>query len=345
MRVFQQILYREGVLISRSKRVVLSILMGFILANCVLAETAKQPQSLKKVTLMLDWTPNTNHTGLYVAKFKGYYEAVGLDVELLQSGKLSTSLMVGNQQVKFGISYQETLSLARAAGIPVVSLAAIIQQNTSGFYAKASSGIKTPKDFEGRTYGSWNSEIEQKTIATVMKNVGGDPNLVKQMGIGDLDFFKTEGMGIDFVWGYEAWTGIKAKLEGVETVYFPVRDYANALNNYTPIIITHVETIQKEPDLVRALIQATQKGYEYAIEHPTEAAEILLKAVPELDRTLILESQMYLSPRYQGDTKRWGWQDRAVFVRYNDWLLENGLIDAALDADLMFTNQFLQDAN
>ncbi len=345
MRLLHQILQTSRLLFSQPMRLLFSVMIGLVLGNSALAQTKNQSEPLKKATLMLDWTPNTNHTGLYVAKAKGYYQAAGVDMALLQSGKLSTPLMVGNQQVAFGISHQESLSMARAAGIPIVSLAAIIQKNTSGFYAKAKSGIKNPKDFEGRTYGSWNSPIEQKTIATVMKNVGGNPDLVKQVGIGDLDFFKTDGLGIDFVWGYEAWTGIKAKLDGIETVYFPVRDYATALDNYTPILITHTETIQKDPELVRAVTQATQKGYEYAIAHPTEAAEILLKAVPELDRALILESQAYLSPRYQGQQKTWGWQERPVFVRYNDWLLENGLIDAALDADLMFTNQFLQDAN
>ena len=250
MRLLCQTLQINRILSNQLIWLLLSVLIGLALGNSVFAETQLQTKHLKKTTLMLDSTPNANHVGLYVAKVKGYYQAAGVNVELLQSGKLSTSLMVGNQQVAFGISDQEELSMARAADIPIVSLAAII-----------------------------------------------------------------------------------------------IEEYVAALDNYTSILITHTETIQKEPELVRAVTIATQKGYEYAIAHPAEIAEILLKAAPKLDRALILESQAYLSPRYQGQQKIWGWQERSVFVRYNDWLLENGLIDVTLDADLMFTNQFLQDAN
>ena len=90
-------------------------------------------RDLQKVTFVLDWTPNTNHTGIYAAKAQGFFEEQGLDVEIIQPSEGTSDSIVASGSAQFGISYQESVTFARAEGIPLVSLAAVIQHNTSGF--------------------------------------------------------------------------------------------------------------------------------------------------------------------------------------------------------------------
>ena len=143
------------------------------LAACQSKEEPKKEEAakdqLEKVTMVLDWTPNTNHTGLYVAQAQGFFEEQGLDVDIIQPGDAGADQLVASGKADFGISYQEGITLARTQGVPIVSIAAIIQHNTSGFAAPKEKGIASPKDFEGKTYGGWGSPIEKAVIETIMK--------------------------------------------------------------------------------------------------------------------------------------------------------------------------------
>lgn len=97
------------------------------------ASSDKKQKSLQKVSVVLDWTPNTNHTGLYVAKEKGYFKQEGLDVNIVKPGETGADQLVASGKAEFGVGYQEGITQARIQGVPIVSIAAIIQHNTSGF--------------------------------------------------------------------------------------------------------------------------------------------------------------------------------------------------------------------
>lgn len=266
------------------------------------------PKELTKVKVALDWTPNTNHTGLYVAKDLGYYAEEGLDVEIVQPGAAGSDTMVTSGEAAFGISAQEGLTLARLQGVPLVSIAAIIQHNTSGFAAPVDRNIKSPKDFEGKTYGGWGSPAEEAAMKAIMDPVGGDVKKVKLISIGEADYFTAVKRDIDFAWIFYAWTGIEAELRGEPLDMLYLKDYAPQLDYYTPVLTTSEKQISENPDLVKAFLKATSKGYQYAIDHPEEAASTLSKAVPDLDAELVLASQKWLSPKYKDDAPRWGEQ-------------------------------------
>ncbi|OMP68848.1 ABC transporter substrate-binding protein, partial [Agrobacterium tumefaciens] len=146
---------------------------------------------------------------------------------------------------------------------------------------------------------------------------------------------------IDFAWIFYAWTGIEAELrdEPLDMIY--VKDYSDQLDYYTPVIVTNEKLIQEDPELVKAFMRATSKGYNHAIEQPEDAAALLSKAVPDLDAKLVLASQKWLSPRYQDDAPRWGEQKAEVWSGYADWMFERKLLEKELDADSAFTNDFL----
>lgn len=297
---------------------------------------------LEEVTVVLDWTPNTNHTGLYVAEHEGYFAEESLDVEILLPGEATPEQLVASGQADFGISYQENVTYARTQDVPIVSIAAIIQHNTSGFASLKEAGIEKPKDFEGKVYGGWGSPIEEAVMDTIMRIDGADIDQVEYVNIGNTDFFTAVERGdIDFAWIYYGWTGIEAELRDIALNMIYLNEYSDALDYYTPVIITSEKMIAEKEQTVRNFLKAVAKGYQFAIEKPDEAAEILSEAVPELDKDLVKKSQEWLAPRYQDDAPRWGEQKLEIWENFARWMEEHGLLEKTLDSEKAFTNEFL----
>ena len=319
---------------------VLMMLLLLPLAGCATKEESKKTAP-EKVTVLLDWFPNTNHTGLYVAIEKDYYKQAGLDVKLVQSTEGGTSQLVAAGKGDFGISYQEELTTARSENIPVVALACIIQHNTSGFAAPVSKNIKSPKDFEGKTYGGWGSPLESAMLKYLMDKDQVDFSKLKVVNVGSADFFTSIQSNVDFAWIYYGWTGIEAEQKKIPLDFIELKDQDPALDFYSPIIISSESMIAQKPELVEKFMHATSQGYQYAIKHPTEAGQILIKNVPEINKELVMASQAYLSPRYQNDAPRWGEMKPVVWKNFADFMVANGLIKQNIDPDKAFTNKFL----
>jgi len=305
------------------------------------AASPSAPASLGKVKVVLDWTPNTNHTGLYVAADQGYWKKRGLDVEIVLPPESGADQMVATGAADFGVGAQEGLTLARENGMPIVSLAAIIQHNTSGFASPEDKNIKAPKDFEGHSYGGWGSPAEEAVIGSMMQKQGADVKKVKFVNAGTADFFTAVQKDIDFEWIFYAWTGIEAEQRGIKLNMVYLSDFDKRLDYYTPVLTTSEKMIKDKPDVVRAFVEGASEGYQYAIDHPAEAADILIKANPDLNADLVKASQAWLSPKYKDDAPRWGEQKRDVWSGYAEFLKEHKLLTKDLDYDAMFTNEFL----
>jgi ABC-type nitrate/sulfonate/bicarbonate transport system substrate-binding protein len=328
------------------RKIGLILLLVVVVCVCC-ACVAKAPQGKKeaapltKVRVMLDWTPNTNHSGLYVAVAKGFYREEGLDVEILESGDLGPDQLVGAGQVDFGVSYQESVTNARAANIPLVSLAAVIQHNTSGFASLQKDNLVRPRDLEGKKYGGWGSPSEQAVLEAVVTKDGGNPKTIELIDVGSADFLSVIGKQVDFYWIFQGWDGIRAEQQNVPLNVIMLRDFEPILDYYTPVLMTNEKTIAEKPELVQRFMAATSKGYRYCIDKPEEAAEILLQAVPELDAELVKASQQWLSGQYQADAPSWGWQEQKVWERYANWMYEKKLLDKKIEVEKAFTNDFL----
>ena len=308
------------------------------------ASKSGEGDKLEKVTLVLDYTPNTTHTGIYLAKEKGYYKDQGIDLEIIQPSDSDSVTLVASDKAQFGVSYQEdvTYALTREKDpLPVKAIATIIQHNTSGFAAPVEKNIKTAKDFEGKTYGGWGSPSEEAIIKLAMEKQGADFNKLKRVDIGKDDYFTATKKNIDFAWIFDAWTGVEARLKNIKLDYIPIEDIDPALDYYTPILITNNKTIKENPELVKKFMAATSKGYEEAIKDPSGAADILSKAVPELDKNLVKTSQEYLAKLYKDDAQKWGQMKAEVWKNYAKFMQDNGLIKKALNVDEAFTNDFL----
>lgn len=325
---------------NRTVSIIIAFLLPLIMVGCN-SNHAESIDKEQKISVILDWFPNTNHTGLYVAQDQGFFAEEGIEAEILNPGETGAAQLIGAGKGDFGISYQEEVTTARSQGIPIVAIAAIIQHNTSGFASPVDRNIKTPADFENMTYGGWGSPAETAILKALMAKNQANFDKINLVNIGSADFFTSIERNIDFSFIYYGWTGIEAELKNVDLNFIKLRDEHDSLDFYTPVIITSEKMISENPDLVKNFVKAVSKGYSLAIDNPNEAARILLAKVPELDEELVTASQIYLAEEYQSDAPRWGEMKLEVWKKYSEFMYENGLIDKNIEVEKAFTNIFL----
>jgi ABC-type nitrate/sulfonate/bicarbonate transport system substrate-binding protein len=327
-------------MLKKQKLYVSCILLGIMLAAMILPGCGTNAD---EVVVLLDWVPNTNHTGLYVAVDKGYYEDEGLDVKIKQPSEGGSADLVAAGKGEFGFSHQEQMTYARTADVPlpVKAIAAIIQHNTSGFASPKAKNITGPKDFEGKRYGGWGSEMEEAVLKGFMDKVGADFSKVRMVNIGTADFFAATQKDVDFTWIYYGWDGAAAEVKNEPINFIKLQDLVPELDFYTPVIVASEELLNDNPDLVKRFLRATEKGYRYAIDNPEEAVESLIKNVPEIDRAIAVESQKFLANEYMKGTDTWGKMEKERWEQYANWMFENDLIERNLNAEEAFTNEFL----
>ena len=297
----------------------------------------------RRATLMLDWTPNTNHSGIYVAKQQGWYREAGIDLDIVEPSGTRASQVVGAGRAEFGITVAESLLPARQAGNPIVSIATIMPVNDSSLMAVDPS-IRRPRDLQGKKYGGFGGELERQLISALVRCDGGDPKTIDFVDVGNVDYIAgMDQKRFDFVWVFEGWDVVRAReVMGRPVSSIPFANYLQCIPNwYTPVFITNEQTAKADPALVRAFLAATSRGYQYAATQPKEAADLLLRAVPELDRKLVGASATSLAPKYIAAGKRWGEQDPAVWTNFEAYLRQTGLLKAPLDVKAAYSNAYL----
>ena len=319
----------------------LSLILIFSTFGCTNSDNTPET-----ITIVLDWTPNTNHTGIYVAKAKGYFEQAGLKVEIVQPAESSAEALVASGNAQFGVSFQDSLAPAFASStpLPITAVAAIIQHNTSGIISRANEGIDTPKGLEGKKYATWDMDVEKATIRDVMKADGGNFDLVELIPSTVTDEVSALKSGsVDAIWIFYGWAGVACDVAGLDTDYFEFADIDPVFDYYTPVIIGNNAWMNENPETAKAFLSALSKGYTYAVENPEESADILMDCVPELksNSKLIYESQKYLSKEYISDAKRWGEFDGKRWSDFYQWLNKNNLLENEINPSYGFTNEYL----
>ena len=322
----------------------LSLTMLFSLTAC--GQKQAQPEGKEKITFVLDWTPNTNHTGLYVALANGYFEREGLEVEVVQPPEGGAEVLVASGQAQFGVSFQDSLAPAFAgeSPMPVTAVAAVVQHNTSGIISRAGEGMDRPKGLEGHRYATWDMDIEKATIEQVMAADGGAFPKVELIPSTVTDEVSAlQSRSVDAIWVFYGWAGVACEVAGLETDYFAFADIDPAFDFYTPVIIGSDRWMAEHPEATRAFLKALSEGYEYAIQNPIPAADILMGIAPELaaNQALVYASQKYMSEQYQADAARWGEFDPERWGSYYRWLNERNLTEGEIDLTIGFTNDYL----
>ena len=310
----------------------------------VLAVSCGKSKNNQKIKIVLDWVPNTNHTGLYVAKDLGYFKEEGLDVEIVQPPEGSTTALIGAGGAECGISFQDTLakSFAKESPVPVTAVAAILQHNTSGIISLKEKGIDSPKKLEGKKYATWEDNIEQAILKKLVTDDKGDFSKVKLIPYTITDVVTGLKTDVDAVWVYYAWDGIATERAGLQTNFLKIRDYGEELDYYSPVIIANNDFLKKNPEIAKKVLKAIKKGYEYAMKNPEESAKILVKNSPELDINLVTASQKWISKEYQSDAKEWGIIDGNRWNRFYEWLYKNKAVEREIPKDFGYSNEYLK---
>ena len=327
---------------------VILVIGGFALYN----KSGNKAEKLTEITLCVDWTPNTNHTGFFVADKLGYYEEAGIKIQIVQPPENGAELMTASGQAQFGISFQDTLADLFSAENPpeITSVAAIIQHNTSGMISRKGEGATSPKGLEGMRYSTWDWPIEQATVKYVMEKDGGDYSkleLIPNVITNEAEALKNGDT--DAIWIYYAWSGVACEMAGLEFDWFAFTDIDEVFDYYTPVIVANNAFLEENPEIAKAFMQATKKGYEYAVKNPVHAAQILVEGdtTGSLDGSLdfVAASQQWISEKYIDDAEQWGVFDAERWNRYYSWVYDEGLIAKEIPENFGFTNDFIKGDN
>ena len=314
---------------------------------------AADASALRQLTVALDWTPNTNHTGLYVAKAKGWFEEAGLTVSLKSpsefegsySGDLSTDAAkdfptpcgkVAAGVADFAMNSPEGCvgwnSPPPGSTRPKLkAVAAMLQAQTSAIVTLKASGIDRPAKLDGKVYASYAARYEGRIVQKLLQADGGtgDYEEVPHPFLQVWDLLK-EGKA-DATWVFMGWEGVEAKLKGVELNTFYLQDFGIPYG-YAPVLMASPALIDEQPAVVQAFLGAAARGFEFAAAQPEEAAALLLAGAQaengvELDPALVQASQKELATAYLDPaTEKWGRMSEARWSEYLDWLSEAGLL-------------------
>lgn len=304
-----------------------------------------------KVSVVLDWTPNTNHTGIYVAQEKGYYQEAGIDLDILGFSKAGVEAVMSGGEAEFGFSGVNSLAAANASGIDLEMVINIQQTSSFGVATRADSGITRPRDLDGKVLASYGAGATAATTKQMIINDGGKGDF-DQIVVGAGSIEAVLEKRADFSEEMGTWAVIAAQLQGDDITMFYPQDYGVPTTPANIGISVRKDFAKEHPDVVRSFVQATVRGYQYAIDHPEDAAEILVSANPEtkLDPELAKSSQQKLSRKYWLDPKgRFGYADLNRWQEFLDYLVDSKLlfdsegkvITTKVDATELATNEFL----
>jgi ABC-type nitrate/sulfonate/bicarbonate transport system substrate-binding protein len=292
---------------------------------------------MKTIKLALDWTPNVNHIGFFIAKAKGFYNDVGIDLQIIspESDNYATTPAKKVEQGHADFALCPTESLisyqTKSKPFPLIGVSSIFQEDLSAICVLKSSGINTPKELDGKVYASYKARYEDGIVKQMIKNDGGE---------GDLQISYPDKLGIwnrlvqgnaDATWIFLNWEALQAEAEGIELTNFKLADY-NIPYSYSPVIAGDRKKIAKNQEVVKAFLEATKQGYFYAKANPIETAGILESHLSEHDKNIDLVKAINLSCEALGDEEIWGDIDMDNVKEFLEWLRAHGLENSNITA-------------
>ena len=344
---FTQLLARAGMsrraFVAGSAAAAATLVLAGCNSNSGSSSASGSSSDKTALTFCLDYTPNTNHTGIYVAKNRGYFDEEGLDVTIVQPADGTAEGAIGTGRAQFGVSYQDYIAAAYDSGnTGLTAIAAVIQHNTSGIMSRAADGITRAKQMENHVYTTWDMAVEQATIKQIMESDGGDFSKLSMVPYSvDDEVSGLKANMFDCVWVYEGWAVQNAKIQGYDVNYFDFRAMDDVFDFYTPVLAANVDYAKANPDVVKAFLRAAKKGYEFAVSQPDEAAKILCQEVPELDSELVEASAKFLAGEYTSEAESWGVIDPTRWSKYFQWLNDNSLVENKLDVNAGYDTSYL----
>lgn len=300
--------------------------------------------STTTLRIALDWTPNTIHSGLYLAKEKGIYHKHGLQVEILPPDAQYTKTPAKRLEageVDLAICPSESCIAYNESGkMRLQAIYAILQKDAS---AIAGTKLNSMRELgHHKTYGSYNAKYEDAIVKYMVKKDGGDELQVKiESSEGKLSMFDAVKEGrIDATWIFLPWEGVEAEMEHIQTKHFKLEDY-DIPYGYSPVIARNADKSPSD-DILKAFVLATREGYEHAIHHPHDITDILHHVTnPQRSKDFIHRSQASIN-HYYTDAHKPGFMDSTKWTTWLKWLKDHELLTGPdeLKEENIFTNEF-----
>ena len=300
---------------------------------------------MKKVRIALDWTPNVNHIGFFVAQEKGLYKKCGIEVEISSPAEdnyaTTPTKKVELGEVDFALCPMESIVSYRKKQNPFLlkAVAAIFQKDLSAIATLKKSGISSPKELDGKVYASYKARYEDEIVKQMIKNDGGNGTI--RISYPDkLGIWETLLKGnADATWIFLNWEGIEAENKGISLNLFSMNDY-HIPYSYSPVIATSEESINHRFDTCKSFIKGTKEGFIDSMKDPRSAIDILKSIVSERDREINLREALTLSHKYMGGVEDWGFMEENNISKYVQWLKEKRLEESFSEKEL-FTNELI----
>jgi len=296
-----------------------------------------------KLKLALDWTPNINHVGFFVAKELGYYTDGNIDLEITSPADdnyaVTPAKKVELGEAHFALCPTESLISYQTKTNPfkLKAIGAIYREDVSAIVAKSSTAER-PKDLDGKSYASYKARYEDEIVKQMIKNDGGQ---------GTIEIQYPDKLGIwntllndkaDSTWIFLNWEGVEADKADEELSYFKMKDF-NVPYSYSPVIATNEDYIDTRFGELKSFIEATKKGFLYSKDNPKKAIEILSKHIPENDQHIDLYKALEVSANHFGDENNWGKMDDKVIENFLQWIYQNKMEKVELRSSDLFTNK------
>jgi ABC-type nitrate/sulfonate/bicarbonate transport system substrate-binding protein len=304
------------------------VAVPFAIAACGGGGATSTPASSSAdVSLQLDWTPNTNHTGFYVAREKGYYAADGINLKILPYSDASADTLVGSGTADCGITSEDNLPVASVAGTREVSVMAILQHQVNALIVPADSKYRSPKDLAGATYGGFGLPFEGPLVNAMIKNDGGTGEVkVATLNTGAYEaVYKGK---VDTSLAFKTWELLEARERGIALRTFDVTDYGIP-DDYNVVLACNADWLKANPQTAKRFVAATAKGFQDAIDDPRGSAKILIDANPGVfsNEKMVYASADLLAKDYYADENGvFGCQTAQRWTEYPKWLYENGIL-------------------
>ncbi|WP_235949725.1 ABC transporter substrate-binding protein [Paenibacillus apii] len=304
--------------------------------------SASPAEPAHKLTLMLDWYPNAVHSFLYTAQEQGYFSKQGLDVEIQMPADTNDALkLVAAGKVDLALSYQPQVLMARGEKIPVKALASIVRHPLTHLMVPADSSVHSPKDLAGKNVGYSSIPLYEAIVKTMVKTDGGDPDKVNFVDVGyDLIPAISTGQTDAIMGAFINHEQLILQKEGhpvnsIDPAIYGVPDYSEL------VLVASDEGVGTRKDDFSKFLAAMREGQAYVKEHPDEALAILLKhedTTAPLDKDIETQSLKVLLPLMDAGDKPFGYQDPASWDKVRQWLSDNGLLPAGIQAGDAFVN-------
>lgn len=324
-------------MISFKKKTIAVLLCTFLIAG--LAACGKKDVSdssspkangkpLTELNVLLDWYPNAVHSFLFAAEEQGYFKEAGLKVNLQTPADPNDALkLVAAGKADLAVSYQLQVAVSRSQNIPIVSVASIVRHPLNQLFILADSGIKTPKDLEGKKVGYPSIPLDQEKVNTMVKKDGGDPGKVKFIDIGfDLIPAMTTKKVDAIIGGFINHEKLLLEKDGVKLVAFDPAKYG-VPDYYELVLAASDDGYKNKKDAIRKFWEAAAKGQEYTVKNPDKALKTLLaqqnKDFP-LDPEVEKKSLDILLPLMDAGKDQFGSQTAESWKSVIDWLKQTG---------------------